>query len=411
MRKNPLRTGLEAPLKAGSNRIFLPGNRYLVWFLTYLSSFAPLSTDMYLPALPNMAETLQTTDELVAWSMTSFFLIYAFSSLVWGPLSDKFGRKKVLICGSVIYMLACVFIALTDSIWELLVMRGCQAIGCAAASAVSLAVVKDVLKGQLMEKLVSFMQAAHILAPLSAPLIGGAMLYVMSWRGVFWAQVLCGGIALAGALCLKETRRAKEIPGLGAAFARIRAVLANSAFLKPWLIFSAMTMPFMSFLAVSAFVYQQQFGLSPQAFSLFFALNAGFSLFAPLAHLYWFRHLHRSAMISWELFIVFCSACLILLFGSYGPWLFAALMAPITFCGGAMRPPATVIMMEANRGDNGAVSALIQFGALLFASFSMFLAPLPFWPAPVLAIGTIAASVSGLCFLCWRALSARNKTG
>ena len=128
-------------------------------------------------------------------------------------------------------------------------MRGIQAIGCAAASAVSLAVVKDVLRGSLMEKLVSFMQSAHILAPLCAPLIGGAMLYVMSWRGVFWAQALCGLLSLLGGFCLKETRRAGNIPGLGAAFARMKAVLANRAFFWPWLLFSAMAMPFMSFLA------------------------------------------------------------------------------------------------------------------------------------------------------------------
>lgn len=394
-------------MKPVSNRIFLPGNRYLVWFLAYLSSFAPLSTDMYLPALPQMASTLHTTDELVAWSMTSFFLIYACASLVWGPLSDKYGRKKVLIYGSLIYIFACVCIALTDSIWTLLSMRGIQAIGCAAASAISLAIVKDVLKGSLMEKLVSFMQSAHILAPLCAPLIGGAMLYVMNWRGVFWAQALCGVLSLVGAFCLKETRRATIIPGLLSAFAKMKAVLSNRTFLRPWLLFSAMTMPFMSYLAVSTFIYQQQFSLSPQTFSLFFALNAGFSLFAPLAHVWWFRHMPRASVISWELCTMAVFGVLMLLFGNLGPWCFAFLMAPITFCGGAMRPPSTVIMMEANKGDNGAVSSLIQFGALFFASLSMFAAPLAFWPNSVIAIGTITTVMSGLCFTGWRILDAR----
>lgn len=392
-------------MKPASNRIFLPGNRYLVWFLTYLSSFAPLSTDMYLPALPQMAPTLHTTDELVAWSMTSFFLIYALASLIWGPLSDKYGRKRVLISGSIIYIVACAYIALTDSIWQLLFMRGIQAVGCAAASAVSLAVVKDVLRGSLMEKLVSFMQSAHILAPLCAPLLGGAMLYVMSWRGVFWAQSLCGALSLAGAFCLKETRRETKIPGLGEAFARMKSVLSNRAFLWPWLLFSAMAMPFMSYLAVSAFVYQQQFSLSPQQFSLFFALNAGFSLFGPLAHVYWLRRYPRKNVISAELFVMLVASILILLFGTFGPWQFALLMLPVTFCGSAMRPPSTVIMMEANRGDNGAVSALIQFGALSFASISMFLAPLTFWPNPVIAIGIIAVTVCGICLLAWPRIS------
>lgn len=385
-----------------SNRIFLPGNRYLVPFLTFLSSFAPLSTDMYLPALPTMAEALATSDELVSYSMTLFFFAYAISTLFWGPLSDKYGRKAILVAGSLVYIFACAGIAITGSIMVLLVLRAVQAAGCAAVSAVSLAIVKDVLRGKLMEKLVSFMQAAHILAPLCAPLIGGAMLLVVSWREIFWAQVICGLLSLAGALLLKETRRLKEALSLTAAFGRMGAVLKNIRFLKPLLLFSAMAMPFMSFLAVSTFVYQVQFGLSAQAFSLFFALNAAFSLGGPLAHLRWFSKIPRERAISWQLFVMFAAGCLLVFAGGVNAWLFALLMAPITFCGSAMRPPSTVLLMEANRGDNGAVASLVQCGALLFASVSMFIAPLPFWPAPSLAVGTIAAVVSGICFLAWQ---------
>ena len=80
----------------------------------------------------------------------------------------------------------------------------------------SLAIVKDILRGSFMEKIVSFMQAAHILAPMCAPVIGGGLLYFMSWRGVFWALALCGVLALAGALGLRETARTTGSASLGA---------------------------------------------------------------------------------------------------------------------------------------------------------------------------------------------------
>lgn len=390
-----------------SNRIFLPGNRYLVAYLAFLGAFAPLSTDLYLPALPGMAEALHTTDELVGYSMSLFFLVYALSSLIWGPLSDKFGRKPILLAGSIIYMASSVSIALTDSIWTLLVMRCLQASGCAAASSMSLAITKDVMRGRLMERIMSFIQAAHVLAPLTAPLIGGAMLLFTTWRGIFWALVLVGLIALVCATCLSETGRPRRERSLLHAYGRIRVVLANTAFLRPWLLFSAMTMPFMSYLVASSFVYQVEFQLSAQEFSLYFALNALFSLAGPLACLYFFSRLPRNSVIACELATMCLSGCLLLAFGRLYPWLFALFMIPLTFCGAAMRPPSTIIMMNANRGDNGTVAALIQCGALLFAGFSMLLALMSFWHDPVTAIGTIAAVVSGTGFLAWLRISKR----
>lgn len=383
-----------------SNRIFAPGNSQLILYLTFLSSFAPLSTDMYLPALPSMAETLSTTDELVSYSMTSFFFVYAFSTLFWGPVSDRRGRKPVLVAGSLIYIISCTGIAFTNSIWMLLFLRGLQAIGCGAASAMSLAIVKDIMRGNLMEKIVSFMQAAHVLAPLCSPLIGGAMLTFTSWRGIFWAQTLCGVLSLAGAFCLRETCR-QTGASLKIAFGRIGAVLKNPAFLRLLIIFSVLTMPFMAYLAVSSFAYQIHFKLSPQAFSIFFAMNAGFSMAAPLSHIFILRRFSKVSAISWEMFFMLVGGVLILVFGNLGPWWFASFMFLITFCGSAIRPPSTVLLLQANRGDNGAVAALIQFGTLLLASFSMLLAPLPFWDSPIIAIGAICAISTSACFIYW----------
>lgn len=385
-----------------SNRIFLPGNRFLIAYLVFLSSFPPLTTDMYLPALPALGRQLNASEELASLSLTVFFFAYAISTLFWGPLSDRYGRRPILLAGSILYTISSVGIGLCESIWPLLWLRIVQALGCGAATSISLAIVKDVLRGPRMERIVSFMQAAHVLAPLSAPVIGGGILYFVSWRGIFWTLTGCGLIALAGMLCLSETGKKNRNQSLTATFSRLGSVIAQKKFRSPFLLFSAMTMPFMSYLAVSAFVFQNWFGLSPQWFSVFFAINASFSLLAPLAHIYIFSRLNRSTVISVQLFIVTLSGILLVLFGRDNPWVFAALMAPITFCGSALRPPGTYIMLKAVRGDNGVVASLIQFGAMLFASVAMVLAPMAFWPGPVTAIGAIAMTVSGICFFYWQ---------
>ena len=110
-------------------KVFAPGNRWLVAYLAFLSAFAPLSTDMYLPALPHMTQALQTTDALSSLSISCFLLLFGASMLFWGPLSDKYGRKPVLYTGALLYVVSSLFLALAQSIWPLLFWRAVQAIG------------------------------------------------------------------------------------------------------------------------------------------------------------------------------------------------------------------------------------------------------------------------------------------
>lgn len=193
-------------------KVFAPGNRWLVAYLAFLSAFAPLSTDMYLPALPHMTQALQTTDALSSLSISCFLLLFGASMLFWGPLSDKYGRKPVLYTGALLYVVSSLFLALAQSIWPLLFWRAVQAIGSGGISAMALAIVKDVLRGRAMEKVITWIQTITILAPMLAPVIGGALLAVTDWRGIFACLLLCGLLAGAGTLLLRETM---HHPGTG----------------------------------------------------------------------------------------------------------------------------------------------------------------------------------------------------
>ena len=150
-----------------SRSVFAWGNRRLIAYLAFLSAFAPLSTDMYLPALPHMAEALNTTYSLTSLTVSGFLLLFALSMLAWGPLSDKYGRRPVLLAGGAFYVLSSVGIALAGSIGPLLFWRGLQAVSSGAVSSMSLAVVKDILRGAAMEKVVTWIQTVTILAPIS----------------------------------------------------------------------------------------------------------------------------------------------------------------------------------------------------------------------------------------------------
>lgn len=388
-----------------SRRVFAWGNRRLIAYLAFLSAFAPLSTDMYLPALPHMAEALDTSYSLAGLTVSSFMLLFALSMLVWGPLSDKYGRRPVLLTGSALYVLSSVCIALAASIGPLLFWRGLQAVGSGAVSAMSLAVVKDILRGKAMEKIVTWIQTVTILAPMLAPVAGGGLLLLTDWRGIFWCLAACGLLALTGGLALRETRAVATQGSVFRALGRIFVVLRTPGFGAPLLLFSAMSMPFMAYLAVSSYVFQSRFGLSAQEYSWFFAFNAGMSLLGPLLHMRLFRYWRRDAVIAAHLLLVCLAGGLLLLFGDSGPWRFALLYVPISFCGSAIRPPSTVLLMNCVRGDNGAVTSLINSGALLCGSFSMLLCSLPFWGGAVTAAGAISCLTAGAALLGWLRLT------
>lgn len=390
-----------------SRSVFAWGNRRLIAYLAFLSAFAPLSTDMYLPALPHMAEALNTTYSLTSLTVSGFLLLFALSMLAWGPLSDKYGRRPVLLAGGVFYVLSSVGIALAGSIGPLLFWRGLQAVSSGAVSSMSLAVVKDILRGAAMEKVVTWIQTVTILAPMLAPVAGGGLLLLTDWRGIFWCLAGCGLLALAGGLALRETRARATQGSVFKALGRIFVVLRTPGFGAPLLLFSAMSMPFMAYLAVSSYVFQTRFGLSAQEYSWFFAFNAGMSLLGPLLHMRFFRHWRRGLVITVHLLLVCVAGGLLLLFGNAGPWHFALLYVPVSFCGSAIRPPSTVLLMQCVRGDNGAVTSLINSGTLLCGSLSMLLCSLPFWSGPVTAAGGISCLVAGAAFLGWLRLARR----
>ena len=384
-----------------SRRIFFFGNRWLVGYLTFISAFSPLSTDMYLPSLPHMAEALHTSYGQISYTVSGFMLVFAISMLFWGPLSDRYGRRPVLLTGSVLYIVSSIGIAQTSTFAALVALRGVQALGSGALGAMALAIVKDLLRGRQMEKVVTWMQTVMILAPMLAPVVGSWLLLITDWRGIFWALSLCGMLALGGALALRETALARTPGGVFGVLSRIPVVLGNRHFARPLLLFSALAMPFMAYLGISSHVIQTGFGLSPQTYGFYFAANAMCSMAGPLLHMRVFRHYPRGWVIACHLAVMCVAGGLLLLLGGLSSLWFAGIYATITFCGSALRPVATVLMMESIRGDNGVVASLINSGGLLFGSLSMFLCTLPVWNGAIAAAGTISCVVPGLALLVW----------
>ena len=169
---------------------------FLIPFLALLSALTPLAIDMYLPAMPSIASDFNVSIEIIQTTLSTYLLGFAIGQLFYGPLADSFGRKPVLICGLMTYLIASVGIVYGDSIEQFKWLRLLQAIGGGAASVVVSSLLRDLFSGSLFSKMMSYVVLSMTLAPLVAPLVGAQLLVWFSWPSIFVA------LAILALLCL-----------------------------------------------------------------------------------------------------------------------------------------------------------------------------------------------------------------
>jgi DHA1 family bicyclomycin/chloramphenicol resistance-like MFS transporter len=272
---SPLRTVASAGrARAGGAAV----STSLVLTLALQSAVPPFATDMYTPAFPQVTADLATSASLVGLTLTTFFLGMALGQLLGGPLSDQRGRRMPMIVGGLICTLGAVGCALAPSIGFLVASRIVQGFGGGLAAVVARAVVVDVAKGDLLAKVMSIMMAIGGLAPMVAPVVGGVVLtFGGTWRTVFWCLVGFGLLMMITAIVLVPEslpRKRRHGGGLRQFTSGLSQVLRIRLFVGYMLtaVLSGFTM--MAYIANSSYVLQEQKGLRPLPFALFFASTA-----------------------------------------------------------------------------------------------------------------------------------------
>ena len=249
----------------------------LIWLLGALVAFGPLSIDLYLPALPAIAEGLAATPEAVQASITVFLAGFAVGMLFYGPISDRLGRRPVMLTGIALFALASLACLLAASVEQLVAARLAQALGGGAASVLARAVVRDVYAPTEAIRNLSLMAMVTAIAPLLAPLLGSGLLAVFGWRGTFGAVLLWGLLSFAVVWRqLPETlppARRGQLP-LAAAFAAYGR-LALDPYAVGLLLAGGMSFAAMfAYITGSPFYFIELHGWAPASYSLLFASNA-----------------------------------------------------------------------------------------------------------------------------------------
>lgn len=249
---------------------------WLVFFMGVVSATGPLSMDMYLPGLPEMQRAFHSSASILQLSITFCLIGLAVGQLIVGPISDRIGRRVPLVVGFGLYAVTSLMLIFTTNIYLFIGIRLIQGLAGSTGQVLSRAVARDLFNGHELTKFYAMLMAVNGAFPIIAPIIGGALLSIVQWQGIFVLLFVIGILVMVGLLCtLPETLKVtnNEVLTLGQTFKGLGAMFGKRQFiliaLTQGLIFGAL----FSYISASSFVFQTYFHMTIGQFSLLYAIN------------------------------------------------------------------------------------------------------------------------------------------
>lgn len=329
------------------------------------TAMGPLAIDTYLPALPTITRQFGATPAAVQLSLSVYFIGIALGQAVYGPLSDRHGRRPPLFAGLALFVVGSLGCALAPNVSALVAFRFVQALGGCAPLVIPRAVVRDLFDERDSVRMLSVLMLVMGLAPILAPLIGGQMLKYLGWRSVFWAYVLYGSVLLlVVAVGLEESlpadRRTRQ--PLVAVLRTYGGLLRDWRYLGYVLSGGLVFAGLLAYIAGSPFIFIELYGISPQRFGFFFGSNAIGIIAASQVNRF-FVHRYTARQILQAVLWITLTASVGLLFGAYSNYAgLVGIVLPLWFfvaMHGIVSPNTTALAMSPYGAVAGSASALL----------------------------------------------------
>ncbi len=363
-----------------------------------LTATPPLAMDMYLPSLPEVTRSLHAPAATVQLTLTACLAGMALGQLAVGPMSDRWGRRRPLLTGLAVYLLATALCAVAPNVETLVAFRLAQGLAGAAGIVIARAVVRDLYDGDAMARFFSTLMLISGLAPIVAPLIGGQILRVTDWRGVFVVLT-----AVGAALAALE----RSGGGAGQALRAMRGLLADLPFtgymLAGGFAFSAL----FAYISASPFVVQEIYGASPQTFSLLFGLNSvGLMIAGQVNGKVLVGRVSLDKVLATGLAVIVLAATALLLmttgvFGEVGLAPVAAALFVLMSAMGLTLPNAQTLALMRTRHAVGSASALLGTSSFLVGAVASPLVGVAgeHTAVPMALVQLVGALVAAACFV------------
>ncbi len=348
------------------------------WLPTLLGLFiavGPAATDMYLPAFPAVEATFGTAPGTAQLTLATWFAGLAVGQITQGTLSDRFGRRRPLIAGFLVFTLSTIGCALAPSLGALSIYRAIAAFGASAGMVIARAVVRDLSEGQAAAIMMSRLVLVMGVAPILAPTIGGAILAFAHWRFIFWLLAIYGTACIITAWkVLPETLPPEDRTRLGLSdqAARYLMILREKTFLTHALMGGCGTFCMFAYLAGCSPVFEDGFGLNPSEFALIFGLCAVSLVACSQLNAWLLPRFGLSTMLTAIARISCCGTIVLLVLAFSGVHLLWAIVAPLVIvigCQGFNNANAAAGALSRHAGHAGSASALMgTFGFTLGAT-------------------------------------------
>jgi DHA1 family bicyclomycin/chloramphenicol resistance-like MFS transporter len=365
-----------------------------------LSSFGPLALDLYLPALPQLAGDLRTSEASAQLSLSMCMIGLALGQLLVGPVTDRVGRRRPLLIGVALFAVTAVLCAIAPSIEVLLALRLLGGLAGGAGVVIARAMVRDLYDGAAAARVFALLILVSGTAPIVAPVLGGQLLRVTDWRGLFVVLALIGAVLFAAAVTQRETlpveRRRAEVAMIGV----LREVVRDRSFLLPALVQGLGMCGMFTYIAMGSFVLQDarvvDGALGPQAYAAVFAVNAvGIVLVGRVSGML-VERLGPRRLLSVGVAVALGAAVAMLVgvLVSRSIWAVLPALLVLVSCTGLIMPNATAMALAGHGKAAGTASALIGLLPFSFAAVVPPLASLGGVTPLVMAVTILATAVA-----------------
>ncbi len=382
----------------------------LILILGALAALAPFSIDMYLPGFKAIAADLNTDVSSVSLSLASFFIGISAGQLLYGPLLDKFGRRKPLYFGLALFIVTSISCLFVSTIEQLIIIRFIQAIGCCAASVAAIAMVRDLFTVEESPKIFASLMLVIAVSPMLAPTAGGYLIILLGWQSVFiFLAAMAVAMMLAAYFWLPDSYKPDPNYSLKPKFIIQNFIeVVKSPSFYTYAFISALTFSgLFAYVSSSPVIFLDLYHVSETGYGWIFAILSFFFIGFSQVNTYILRWFSSKTIVSWAITAQFFISMLFLVaaindvLNLYSTIVFIALFL---VCLGFINPNASALALAPFKKNAGSASALMGalqmgIGALASAAISM-LAPGVIWPLP--AIMSIACALGLVCLLLGR---------